>query len=137
MESCLVNVLIFFHRWYFLVKTQIQSNLTDCVYKRGELSFSDKGFLRIKVKKDWNENDKQDWCKTSFICRGEHILNIVMLFAHNNPHLWVQSTFMSLWFYSVICTNVTWLKLLSIAYKPHVLKEIENPSRWVGLGAGG
>ena len=31
--------------------TKIQSNLTDCVNKRGELSFSDKGFLRIKVKK--------------------------------------------------------------------------------------
>ena len=33
--------------------------------------------------------------------------NIVKIFAHNNPlfgcnpHLWVQTTFMSLWFYSV------------------------------------
>ena len=28
------------------------------------------------------------------------IINIFMIFAHIHPHLWVQTTHMSLWFYS-------------------------------------
>ena len=29
-----------------------------------------------------------------------------MIFTHNNPHLWVQTTFMSLWFYSVASNHL-------------------------------
>ena len=32
--------------------------------------------------------------------------NIVMKSAHNNPHLLVQTTVMSLWFYSVASNNL-------------------------------
>ena len=28
----------------------------------------------------------------------QDIVNMVMIFTHNNPHLWVQTTFLSHWF---------------------------------------
>ena len=34
------------------------------------------------------------------------IVNIFMIFSHNNPHLWVQTTFVSHWFYSVTCNQM-------------------------------
>ena len=32
-----------------------------------------------------------------------------MIFTHNNPHLWVQTTFMSFWFYSVASNRLVCL----------------------------
>ena len=45
--------------------------------------------------------------------KGTHmiIVNILMIFPHNNPHLWVQTAFMPLWLYSVASNDLEkWCK---------------------------
>ena len=43
----------------------------------------------------------------SFFCKVfNFIINVVMIFAHNNPHLWLQTIFTSLWFYSVASNHL-------------------------------
>ena len=37
-----------------------------------------------------------------------YFVNIVMIFTHNNPYLWGQTTCMSLWFYSVESNQFCW-----------------------------
>ena len=49
------------------------------------------------------------YCNFSYMLQkyfNDIIINIVMIFAHNNPHLWVQTTFMSLWFYIVASNHL-------------------------------
>ena len=48
----------------------------------------------------------------------DFIANIVVIFANSNPHLWVQTTFMSLWFYSVAIINMRWVTIEMISISP-------------------
>ena len=51
-----------------------------------------------------------------------NIVYIDLLFTQNNPHLWVQTTFMSLWFYTVASVNDVHIK----SHLSHIFSKLKS-----------